>query len=34
MRIGYANEKDTAPILSLITEMSKMITALRARVLD
>jgi four helix bundle protein len=34
MRIGYANEKDTAPILSLITEMSKMITTLRARVLD
>jgi four helix bundle protein len=30
-RLGYATKEEAAPLLSLITEISKMLTALRAR---
>jgi four helix bundle protein len=31
MRLGYLREQETAPTLSLITEVGKMLTSLRAR---
>jgi four helix bundle protein len=34
MRLGYVSDENARPILDLITEISKMLTALRARLLS
>lgn len=34
VRLGYIREEEAAPALSLITEISKMLTALRTRLME
>lgn len=34
LRLNYVNQSDVEPSLSLITEISKMITAIRTRLAD